>query len=148
MIGGDGSDKLIGGGGNDNLAGGSHNDKLYGGSNSDQLYGDAGNDYLTAGSGNDTLVGGSGNDKLRGGTGEDDFVFDFTTGSVGNDRIYDFSADDMITLIGSDFESYNDLFSSCEQNGDDIRLQLNETEFLKIHDFTIDDLGADYFFIV
>ena len=147
LMGGDGRDKLIGGGGDDTLSGGSHNDKLYGGSGNDQLSGDAGNDYLTAGSGNDVINGGSGNDKLRGGSGEDNFVFDFTDGSVGSDRIYDFSIDDMITLIGSTFATYDDIYASCQQNGDDVFLQMSETDVLTIHDFAVNDLGADYFLL-
>ena len=56
----------------------------------DFLEGFGGDDFLFGGRGNDRLTGGEGNDYLVGGSGRDTFVFNFSEGDTGVDRIADF----------------------------------------------------------
>lgn len=95
-----GHDRLIGGAGSDTIRGGAGNDTIYGGmafSNGDgtlRPYDDDVDDKIYGGAGNDTIYAGHG-DTADGGTGidtlnfvlvtEEDFVFDFTTGTVAVD---------------------------------------------------------------
>ncbi|MEM8651961.1 MAG: DUF4114 domain-containing protein [Pseudomonadota bacterium] len=147
ISGGTGSDKLIGGGGNDTLDGGDHNDKLYGGSGNDTLDGGSGNDYLTASSGDDILIGGTGNDKLIGGTGSDTFYFDLSEESIGRDRIYDFSDDDLIMLVGTDIQSFDELQDHMRESGNDLLLEFSNTELITIHKTSLDDINSDLFLL-
>lgn len=145
LFGGDGSDRVVGGGGDDTLNGGNHNDKVYGGSGNDALFGDAGNDYLTASSGNDTLSGGTGNDKLIGGSGSDNFVFDFSEGNLGTDRIYDFASEDTISILNSDYSSFLDIMLDSTQSGSTVVFELDSLATIKLHSTNLDDLTADNF---
>ncbi len=97
LIGGRGKDRLFGGQGYDVLKGGNGDDFLDGGNGRDFLFGDAGNDILLGGGGNDRLAGGKGNDRLTGGNGGDTFVLAL---GEGTDTITDFSAEDVIGLVG------------------------------------------------
>jgi Ca2+-binding RTX toxin-like protein len=73
------------------------------------LSGDAGDDNLTGGIGADTIEGGDGIDVMTGGTGNDSFLYTSvaqtgtvaTTGSVGNDRITDFTSGAGATVADS-----------------------------------------------
>lgn len=143
LFGGIGKDKLIGGGGNDVLSGGENNDRLYGGSGDDELSGGKGNDYLTASSGADTLVGGMGNDKLIGGTGSDKFVFDFSDGSTGADRIYDFTLEDMLVFTGFEYNDFAETGDYMSQQGSDVLFQLGQAETVLVHDVTTDVFTSD-----
>lgn len=143
LLGGNGTDKLIGGGGNDNLGGGNHNDRIYGGSGNDLLQGDAGNDYLTGGTGEDTLIGGTGNDKLIGGSGADTFVFDFSTGNLGSDRLYDYEAEDVLLFQGSGYASVEELGECLVQDGEDLIFQLNDDEMLTLRNCSFDGLSTE-----
>lgn len=127
-----GNDDLFGNGGNDQLYGGAGDDEIFGNNGNDLLSGERGADWLNGGAGNDrifggwdndTLISGSGNDILNGGLGSDLFVFnysDFTSGTVSQDIIEDFSDQDRINLkgfsdvLGPDLMSKNSLRN---QNG-------------------------------
>ncbi len=148
LFGEGGSDRLVGGGGSDTLDGGANNDEVYGGSGNDILFGGAGNDYLTASSGNDTLSGGAGNDKLRGGTGTDNFVFDFSEGDLGADRIYDFSASETISLLNSGYTDIDDITANISQSGDTIVLDFENQANISIHNFNMNDLTEDNFVFI
>ncbi len=97
LIGGRGKDRLFGEQGNDVLRGGNGDDFLDGGNGRDFLFGNDGNDTLIGGAGNDRLAGGKGNDRLTGGNGRDTFVLAL---GEGTDTITDFSAQDVIGLVG------------------------------------------------
>jgi len=143
LFGGDGSDKLIGGGGNDELRGGNNNDRIYGGSGDDILLGDAGNDYLTGGSGVDILDGGLGNDKLRGGSGADTFVFDFSAGGLGFDRLYDYEAEDLLLFRGSGYDSVQELGECLVEDGDDLVFQFSDVDMLTLRNCSFEDLSTE-----
>ena len=66
----------------------------------DVLSGGDGNDYLYGQAGDDTMAGGAGDDRLYGGDGNDTFLI---YASDGLDRIYDFSAGDILDFEGADF---------------------------------------------
>jgi len=105
-----GDDELRGNAGGDELHGGDGSDHLYGGDNDDKLYGDAGEDTLEGGDNNDELHGGDDNDTLRGNSGVDKLYGDagddtiyvgddsdidtinYTTGTDGMDKIYEFDS--------------------------------------------------------
>ncbi|MGB3789350.1 MAG: hypothetical protein WA949_15170, partial [Phormidesmis sp.] len=97
LIGGRGEDSLLGEQGNDVLRGGDGNDFLDGGNGRDSLFGGAGKDTLIGGRGEDRLEGGKGNDILTGGNKRDTFVLAL---GEGTDTITDFSAQDVIGLVG------------------------------------------------
>lgn len=85
----------IDGFGNDldnNIKGNGANNALSGGAGSDTLYGYAGDDIL---------YGGTGRDYYYGGEGADTFVFNYEPGDW--DRAYDFTAEDKIGIIASDY---------------------------------------------
>lgn len=67
----------------------------------DVLWGNGGNDTLYGGGGNDVLHGEAGNDMLWGNAGNDRFVFD-NAGTMGWDRIRDFTSGDKIDLSAID----------------------------------------------
>lgn len=143
LYGGDGSDKLVGGGGHDILFGEDHNDTIYGGSGNDELSGGSGNDYLTGGSGNDTLDGGTGNDKLLGGSGADIFIFDFSVEPIGNDRVFDFGADDMLMFINSGLSSFEELLALGTEDANGCAFEFSGESTLSIRDFTLEDMSSD-----
>jgi len=147
LFGEDGCDRLVGGGGNDELSGGMHNDRLYGGSGNDIMNGDAGNDYLTGGSGDDILDGGSGNDKMRGGSGSDTFVFDFTSESIGNDRIYDFNELDFIMLVNSGLQDVNQFLDIGTDTANSCFFGLADDQSITIKNFNLDGLSSDMFIL-
>ncbi|KQN74682.1 calcium-binding protein [Sphingomonas sp. Leaf62] len=78
----------------DDRAGTDGADVLNGTAGNDILRGFAGADTLTGLTGRDLLEGGQGNDVLSGGSGSD--VFLFAGAILGNDRIKDFGADDLL----------------------------------------------------
>ena len=145
LFGGNGSDKLIGGGGEDILMGGANNDKLYGGSGDDRMSGGDGNDYLTGSSGNDIINGGAGNDKLRGGSGEDTFVFNFSDGDLGSDRIYDFDSLDTLSFVNSSCSEFADIADHMSQSGDDVIIDFGDQCTVTVHDISLDSLTQDNF---
>lgn len=103
LHGGLGNDILNGGSERDSANGGFGNDIVYGGLGDDQVWGDAGNDHLYGDAGNDTVRGGIGIDTMFGGAGADSFVFlagdaNFDSAGFNEDRIQDFSAEDVIDL--------------------------------------------------
>jgi len=145
LSGGNGIDKLIGGGGDDILLGGLHNDKLYGGSGNDKLEGGDGRDYLTAGSGNDVIEGGLGNDKLRGGSGSDQFLFDFSQGDLGNDRIYDFELTDTISLLNSGLTDFVGLQDYITDTNKGAVIDFDNDISITIHTMDVASLTEDLF---
>lgn len=145
LFGGNGTDKLIGGGGDDILFGGLHNDKLYGGSGNDQLAGGDGRDYLTASSGNDIIEGGLDNDKLRGGSGADTFLFDFSDGALGNDRIYDFEAIDTISLLNSGLSDFVGLQDYMTDTNKGAVIDFGNDISITVHSMDIASFSEDNF---
>jgi len=145
LSGGNGTDKLIGGGGDDILFGGLHNDKLYGGSGNDRLEGDEGHDYLTAGSGNDIIEGGLDNDKLRGGSGADIFVFDFSDGDLGDDRIYDFEQVDTISLLNSGLSDFVGLQDYITDTSRGAVIDFENDISITIHSMDLANLSEELF---
>ncbi len=103
----DGDDTIEGTGGLDYIGGGLGNDTLFGVGGSDALSGGKGNDKLYGGDGTDWLTGGQGNDTLKGGAGADIFSFDASDGK-GNDKILDFSSEDVLVTTSKIFDSNND----------------------------------------
>ena len=97
-----GDDTLIGDEGNDRLIGDRGSDRLKGRKGDDLLVGGFGNDSLVGGAGRDRLIGGSGLDSLRGGPGADQFVF--RRQRIEPDRIFDFTAEDVVKLKQSGFD--------------------------------------------
>ena len=111
IVGGTKNDTIYGGYGADTVAGGAGNDRLYGDAGNDSLSGGAGDDYISGGTGkdklyggkgNDTLWGGAGNDSLSGGAGNDTFIY---RAGEGNDRIFDYTSGDMLTILKSNGKS-------------------------------------------
>lgn len=99
--GGAGDDVLLGAAGDDTLNGEAGKDVIDGGDGNDRLRGGADNDRIRGGSGNDTIFGDKGSDALYGDAGADIFVFDhdhYTTGTIDQDTIFDFQANDKINL--------------------------------------------------
>jgi len=145
LFGGNGTDKLIGGGGDDILLGGAHNDKLYGGSGNDHLEGGEGRDYLTAGKGDDIIEGGLDSDKLRGGSGADIFVFDFSDGDLGNDRIYDFGLSDTISLLNSGLSDFVGLQDYMSDTNKGAVIDFENDISITIHSMDLTSLTEDLF---
>ncbi len=143
LYGGSGVDRLVGGGGNDQLSGDDHNDRVYGGSGNDSLAGGAGNDYLTGGTGNDTLDGGLGNDKLIGGSGADIFVLDFSEGSLGYDRIYDYRSDDVLELRNSQFDAVEDVYALVVEDGNDLVFDFSNDGVVTLKNLSLDEFEID-----
>ncbi len=98
FIAGNNGSTLDGSTGNDTLNGGAGKDNLIGGNGNDSLYGGAGADILSGGKGNDTLWGGAGSDSLYGGAGNDTFIY---RAGEGTDKIFDYSAGDMLKILKS-----------------------------------------------
>ena len=128
LYGSDGSDTLYGGMNDDYLEGGADNDSLLGETGNDYLAGDAGRDYLDGGKGNDTLSGGAGNDSLWGGAGDDKLyggddtdVFIYKA-NEGKDIIYDWTSDDMLTILKSDGSEGS--FTNSSFKGDKLTLAI------------------------
>ena len=92
------------GAGDDIIFGGAADDFISGGQGHNRLYGGFGNDIIVGGSYNDKINGGSGDDLLSGGGGKNEFVFSAysTSGSGfdGHDTVTDFSAMDILTIVG------------------------------------------------
>jgi Ca2+-binding RTX toxin-like protein len=115
-----GRDRLDGSFGDDRLKGGDDDDLLLGGNGNDRLQGGMGNDVLRGGRHNDRLEGNAGDDRLYGDRGADQFVFDrlaapvpnfdngFTSSSVGQDRIFDFSHRDGDRIVLANFDLNGD----------------------------------------
>lgn len=125
--------------------GGFRDDVLQGWDNGAYLDGNGGNDTLTGGLRSDTLIGGEGEDILTGGGGRD--IFDMTFGD-GRDTITDFQAGaggDRVVL--RDYHMLNALADlHLEQVGEDVFLQLNNTDSIlfqnaDVADFTIDNFS-------
>ena len=114
LVGGDGKDTLSGGAGNDKLFGGAGNDSLSGGDGKDYLSGGSGNDVLRGGKGNDSLWGGAGNDSLYGDAGNDTFIF---RAGEGTDKIFDYSAGDMLKILKSNGAAGGKFTKSKFSNG-------------------------------
>ncbi len=90
-----GGNSAIDGVGNDlnnNIKGNNADNVLFGGGGSDIIYG-----Y----DGDDILIGGAGRDYYYGGAGADTFVFKSERGDW--DRVYDFTAEDKIGIVASEY---------------------------------------------
>lgn len=94
---GDGSARVDGGKGNDRLRGNDADDDLRGGLGQDRLVGRGGEDTLYGGRDDDLMIGGSGAD-----------VFHINSGD-GHDEIVDFAAEDVIRMVGTRFDSLQDM---------------------------------------
>ena len=143
LAGGSGADKLIGGGGNDSLDGGEHNDRLYGGSGDDSLSDGLGNDYLTEGNGADVLDGGVGNGKLTGGSGSDTFLFDFSEGTLGYDRIYDFGPDDYLVIQNSGLESIDEAMALLVEDGANLVFEFSDQSVVTLKNGALSEFELD-----
>ena len=97
------------------MTGTSGADTLTGKSNGELLVGLGGDDTLSGEAGNDELRGGNGDDDLSGGGGADRFVF--FSGETGANAITDFSASDMIVLLGTRWSSVADIIASVQAVG-------------------------------
>ncbi|MEH1848724.1 MAG: calcium-binding protein [Nostoc sp.] len=93
------------------------NDYLAAIQGNDQIFGYAGDDTLIGGPGKDQLVGGDGNDSLTGGQGRDTFVLNYSGGGI--DTITDFSVNDDVLKITTDFISPTTNASFKGYEGDD-----------------------------
>ncbi len=166
----DGDDVLWGRGGNDRLRGADGNDTLNGGEGRDRLDGDAGNDLLQGGAGvdklrgsfgDDTLEGGDGKDKLRGhevrdvidGQGGDDNlaggldtdVFIFADGH-GNDRVRDFSADELIDLSGvSTLNDFDDVLAASKNTFSGVRITTGDDSSIVLQGVRLNALDVENF---
>ncbi|MCR9140089.1 MAG: DUF4114 domain-containing protein [Alphaproteobacteria bacterium] len=121
LSGGNHNDRLYGGSGSDIIAGDAGNDYLTGGTGADTLNGGLGNDKLIGGSGADTFVfdfnaGNIGFDRLYDYEAEDFLLFQGSSYSSvdelgeclvqdGDDLIFQFSDDDMLTLRNCSFDN-------------------------------------------
>lgn len=102
---------------------------------------------ITGSSGNNVLNGKGGNDWLTGGAGSDTFVFERGTGQ---DTIRDFvtsgAGQDVVKLVGFDYDSFAQVRAAMSQVGADTLLKLHDgssVTFLdhKVGDFTARDFG-------
>lgn len=84
------------------ILGGAKNDTLDGAAGNDTLDGGKGNDKLYGGAGDDLIYCGAGNDSLWGGAGSNEFIY---ASGDGNDVIFGFTSDDMLTLDDISFSS-------------------------------------------
>ncbi|MBO9403443.1 M10 family metallopeptidase C-terminal domain-containing protein, partial [Shimia sp. R9_3] len=106
-------------------------DAIVGGSGDDTIRGEEGADRLIGGAGADELIGGQGADQMTGLSGADTFVF---TAAEETGFVADFITDyelgiDTLTLLNSNFTSYEDLNFTTSGAGD-IALQLAPTHFV------------------
>ncbi|MCJ8051935.1 M10 family metallopeptidase C-terminal domain-containing protein [Shinella curvata] len=92
----EGTSGLKGIGGGLSIANGAVIENARGGAGDDLLIGNEANNRFWGGAGDDTIISSSGNDKMKGGAGADTFVFGR---GDGHDIIYDFSGEDVISLV-------------------------------------------------
>ncbi|HEV7305580.1 family 16 glycosylhydrolase [Ensifer sp.] len=105
-------------------------------------FGNGADNIMTGGSGSQTIDGRSGDDVLIGGGGADTFAFERGNGS---DLIADFSSNDTVRLQGYGLSSFQQVLASAVQEGDDLRLDLGNSESLMLADTTADELHQDQF---
>jgi uncharacterized delta-60 repeat protein len=117
------------------LSGGSGNDSFRRSAGNNVLIGNDGNDNLYGGSGNDSLDGGAGNDNLTGGAGND--VFIYASAANGNDFITDFSAGDIIRIVGAQFTS------GAVSAGDGANLAANQVQVASSAGISSLSIGTD-----
>jgi Ca2+-binding RTX toxin-like protein len=106
---------IIATGGNDRFGGRMQNDAVDGAGGNDHLAGHRGNDILMGGAGDDMLVGGMGNDTMTGGSGRDRFSL-AASGQSGQDRIIDFTSDDVLDLTSRGIASHAELMAMTGQD--------------------------------
>ncbi len=95
----------------ENVNGSSYDDIIYGNLFDNTLYGSAGNDFISGAAGNDNLYGGAGNDN-----------FIYAANNNGIDAITDLQAGDIITVVGSNF-------NSALTSGNGSTLRLNQIQY-------------------
>ncbi len=95
----------------ENVNGSSYDDIIYGNLFDNTLYGSAGNDFISGAAGNDNLYGGAGNDN-----------FIYAANNNGIDTITDLQAGDIITVVGSNF-------NSALTSGNGSTLRLNQIQY-------------------
>ncbi|MGF6159465.1 beta-glucanase (GH16 family) [Ensifer sp. KUDG1] len=105
-------------------------------------FGNAADNIITGGSGSQTIDGRAGNDVLIGSGGSDTFVFGRGNGS---DLVADFSSNDTIRLDGYGITSFDEVLANAAQEGNDLRLHLDDGESLVLADTTTDELQEGQF---
>lgn len=110
------------------------------------LTGTAAAETLTGGAGADTLTGLGGQDTLTGGAGADRFVI--ALGDKG-DVITDFNAaaGDRLDLRNYGFENGAEVLARAEQRGADVRIWIEERDFVTLKDTALASLKADSFIV-
>lgn len=110
------------------------------------LTGTAAADQLAAGSGNDVLTGLGKCDTLTGGAGADRFVI--TLGDSG-DVITDFdpAAGDRLELRDFGFANGAEVLTRAEQRGADIRIWIEDRDYVTLKNLVLSQLTADSFII-
>lgn len=119
-------DALKGTNGHDNLENGTGLNQrkdagkiIYGYDGNNTITNYADNVYVSGGKGNDSLWGGAGSDTLYGGAGKDVFI---CTVNEGTDKIFDYTADDMLKILNVD--GSNGKFKSSKFSGSDLTLAI------------------------
>jgi len=142
LDGGDGNDAIFAGSGSDNVAGGAGDDRIFAGSGDDVIDAGAGDDFVVAGSGADIISAGAGDDLLAGGLGADTFVF---ADEPGDNRIFDFSFNDVIDISAFGFSDLADVVAASEAVGGGVVITLDDDTSLTLDGVSVGDLTASDF---
>ena len=143
IIGRDGDDVIRAGVGADELLGGKGADLLKGQIGWDDLYGGIGNDRLVGNKGQDLLDGGLGRDTLLGGLHADTFQFVVAEMNA-VDVVVDFqNGVDGFNILDTTVHSFAEI--GATQNGADVVLDINGTDFAVLRDTLVAEIDASDF---
>ncbi len=139
----DGDDVIRGGIGKDTLMGGKGDDLLKGQGGADTLDGGIGADTLLGLKGDDVLNGGLGKDILRGGTGADTFQFEVAEMNA-TDKVVGYNDGvDSFEILDTVVRSFADI--GVTQDGDDVILEIDGSDFARVTDTMAADIDASDF---
>ncbi|TDK47461.1 M10 family metallopeptidase C-terminal domain-containing protein [Antarcticimicrobium luteum] len=152
IIGNDANNEIKGRDGDDVLRGAKGRDTLFGNKGSDVLRGQNGWDTLDGGIGFDRLVGNKGQDLLDGGLGKDILkgglhadTFQFKADEMNfADVVVDYNdGADNFSVLDDTVRSFADI--GVRQNGDDVILDLDGTDFATVRNTLAADIDASDF---